>query len=83
MAVGIVLLGAGPAAAEQRLVTLTTTSRNVDVAKVQFNGPPPGEAERPNALRVNVLLPDAYDRNRRQRYPVLYLLHGHGDSYSH
>jgi S-formylglutathione hydrolase FrmB len=28
---------------------------------------------------VNVLLPDGYDP--RRRYPVLYLMHGHGDSY--
>jgi S-formylglutathione hydrolase FrmB len=28
---------------------------------------------------VNVLLPDGYDGKRR--FPVLYLLHGHGDSY--
>jgi S-formylglutathione hydrolase FrmB len=46
----------------------------VDPAKVQFNGPP-----RPAALRVNVFIPDGYDGKRT--FPVLYLLHGHGDSY--
>jgi S-formylglutathione hydrolase FrmB len=65
----------------QRLITLTTTSKFVDPAKVPFNGPPPGEPARPPGLRVNVLLPDGYDKGGR--FPVLYLLHGHGDSYSH
>ena len=74
------LLLAGPAAAA-RLVTLTTTSRFVDPAKVQFNGPPPDAPARPNALRVNVLLPDGY--TKRKRWPVLYLLHGHGDAYDY
>lgn len=63
----------------QRLVTLVTSSKFVDPATQQFNNPPPGEPSRPNALRVNVLLPDGYDRGGR--FPVLYLLHGHGDSY--
>jgi S-formylglutathione hydrolase FrmB len=38
--------------------------------------PPPGKPARPDALRVNVLLPDGYDGKRR--YPVLYLLEGGG-----
>lgn len=62
-------------------MTLTTTSKFVDPAKQQFNNPPCGGAERPNALRVNVLLPDGYDGSKSARWPVLYLLHGHGDSY--
>jgi S-formylglutathione hydrolase FrmB len=70
-----------PASAEQRLVTLTTTSRYVDAAKEQFNQPPCGAPGPPNALRVNVLLPDGYRGSARRRWPVLYLLHGHGDSY--
>jgi S-formylglutathione hydrolase FrmB len=57
-----------------RIETWTTQSRYVDPAKVQFNGPP-----RPAALRVNVFIPDGYDGKRA--FPVLYLLHGHGDSY--
>ncbi|HEX8065374.1 MAG TPA: alpha/beta hydrolase family protein [Thermoleophilaceae bacterium] len=71
---------AAPASAS-RLVTLTTSSRYVDPAAVPFNGPPPDTPERPNALRANVLLPDGY--SKRHRYPVLYLLHGHGDAYDH
>ncbi|MFL5895537.1 MAG: alpha/beta hydrolase [Thermoleophilaceae bacterium] len=77
-AAALALALAAPAQA-QRLVTLTTTSKYVDPAKQQFNKPPPGEPERPNALRVNVLLPDGYDEGGR--FPVLYLLHGHGDTY--
>jgi len=71
---------AAPAGAA-RIVTLTTTSKFVDPAKVQFNGPPPGAPDRPPALRVNVFLPDGYDKGGR--FPVLFLLHGHGDSYDH
>jgi len=80
LALGVVLaLGlAGPAHAA-RIVTLVTTSRFVDPATQQFNNPPPGAPARPPALRVNVFLPDGYDRGGR--FPVLYLLHGHGDSY--
>jgi S-formylglutathione hydrolase FrmB len=58
-----------------RVDTWTTSSRYVDPSKVQFNGP----ASRPKALRVNVYLPDGYDGTTA--FPVLYLLHGHGDSY--
>jgi S-formylglutathione hydrolase FrmB len=75
-----VLAGAVPAHAA-RLVTLNTTSRFVDPAKEQFNGPPPDAPARPNALRVNVLLPDGY--TKRKRWPVLYLLHGHGDAFDY
>lgn len=67
--------GAGP-----RLVTWTTHSRFVDPATQNFNRPP-GVAPRPKALRVNILLPAGYDSHRRTRYPVLFLLHGHGDAY--
>ena len=42
---------------------------------------PPGVGERPNALRVNVYLPDGYGSSGKRRYPVLYLLHGQGDAY--
>lgn len=74
-------LGAAPARADQTLLTLTTTSKFVDPATQQFNAPPCGAPARPNALRVNVLLPDGYAASKRKRWPVLYLLHGHGDSY--
>ncbi|MFL5867272.1 MAG: alpha/beta hydrolase-fold protein [Thermoleophilaceae bacterium] len=74
LALGVALALPGPALAS-RLETWTTSSRYVDPSKVRFNGP----ADRPKALRVNVLLPDGYDGKRR--FPVLYLLHGHGDAY--
>ena len=70
-----------PAHADQTLITLTTTSKFVDPATQQFNSPPCNGPARPNALRVNVLLPDGYDGSKSKRWPVLYLLHGHGDSY--
>ncbi|MEK6276572.1 MAG: alpha/beta hydrolase family protein [Actinomycetota bacterium] len=63
------------------LVTWTTRSDFVDPANVQFNNPPPGAPARQPALRVNVLLPDGFTRQRR--WPVLYLLHGHGDAYDY
>lgn len=78
-----VVVGAGMAlpaqASARQLLTWTTHSAYVNPAKIPFNGPPPGVPPRPNALRVNVLLPDGYDGV--QRFPVLYLLHGHGDSF--
>ncbi len=74
VATGALLALPAPAFAS-RLETWTTQSRFVDPAKVEFNGP----ADRPKALRVNVLLPDGYDG--RRRFPVLFLLHGHGDAY--
>jgi S-formylglutathione hydrolase FrmB len=75
-----VLVLAAPAQAA-KLVTLTTTSRFVDPASEPFNGPPPDTPARPNALRVNVLLPDGY--TKKKRWPVLYLLHGHGDGFDY
>ena len=77
--IALLALPGGAEAAE--LQTWVTQSRHVDPAKEQFNSPPPGAAARENALRVNVLLPDGYSRGRD--YPVLYLLHGHGDSFDH
>lgn len=73
------LLAAPAGARANALVTWTVQSHFVDVAKAQFNSPPPGAPPRPPALRVDVLLPDGYDGVRR--FPVLYLLHGHGDAY--
>jgi S-formylglutathione hydrolase FrmB len=68
-------------AGAQQLVTWKTTSRYVDPARAHFNPPPPGVKDRLPALRVDVLLPDGYDGQRR--FPVLYLLHGHGDAYDY
>lgn len=76
--VSLSLLPSAAASAAPRLETFTTTSRFVDPAKANFNKPP-GTTARPPALRVNVWLPDGYDGHRR--FPVLYLLHGHGDAY--
>ncbi|MEA2431198.1 MAG: diacylglycerol O-acyltransferase / trehalose O-mycolyltransferase [Thermoleophilaceae bacterium] len=71
---------AAPASGAQRLVTWKhTTSHFVDPASAQFNSVPAGAPAQPRSLPVNVLLPDGFTRARR--YPVLYLLHGHGDSY--
>ena len=80
LAVAAVLaLAAAPAQGSTLVTWNATTSRYVDPAKAQFNGVPAGAPAQPNALPVNVLLPDGYDP--RHTYPVLYLLHGHGDSY--
>lgn len=64
-----------------RLVRFTTGSAHVNPKspKTTFNevrreGLPP-----PQRLPVNVMLPDGYDGKRR--FPVLFLLHGHGDTY--
>src|SRR3954471_24814265 len=73
VAVGVV--GAvSPASASQRLITIDTPSRYVDVKTAVFNGDPPA------VLHAHVLLPSGYDGKRR--FPVLYLLHGVGDNYS-
>lgn len=76
MAALIVLAAAAPAAAQQKLVTVEAPSRLVDVRTAVFNG------ERPEVLRANVLLPDGYDADPKRRWPVLYLLHGVGDTYA-
>ena len=73
-------LTASPAFGAPRLVTWKhTTSRFVRAADSPFNGVPADAPAKPQALPVNVLLPDGFTRKRR--YPVLYLMHGHGDSY--
>lgn len=72
----IALAAAAPAAAQQRLVTIETPSRFVDVRTAVLNG------ERPTALKANVLLPDGYGAAPKRRWPVLYLLHGVGDTYA-
>jgi S-formylglutathione hydrolase FrmB len=61
------------------LVTFSLPSRCIDPAKVVMADPPPGKPDRPPDLRVNVLLPEGYDGERR--FPVLYLLHGLGGAY--
>ena len=80
VAIVAALVPAGTAEAA-RLVRFTTTSRyvNVNNPKVTFNDTPTGLPPA-RALPVNVLLPDGYDGKRR--FPVLFLLHGHGDDYN-
>ena len=74
LAAALVAFAPSPAAHAQRLVTVDTPSRNVDPGSVRFNGD-----EHPRRLRANVLLPRGYDG--RRGYPVLFLLHGVGDSF--
>ena len=78
-AAALALADAGTAQAAQLVTWPSTDSRFVDPASVQFNSVPADAPAQPASLPVNVLLPDGYDPSRR--YPVLYLLHGHGDSY--
>src|SRR5687767_1448651 len=73
--VGVAVAIAASGAAAATLKTIDTPSAHVDPADVTFNG-----ADHPGELRANVLLPDGYDG--RRRFPVLYLLHGIGDSYA-
>ncbi len=81
------LLLSAPAVAHaaQRLETWDTTSRFVNPNAIpgEHYNRPPGTPPRPNALKVNVLLPDGYDApaNKERRYPLLLLLHGNGDAY--
>lgn len=81
LAVAVTALAAAAPAHARQLITWHTDSRHVDPDEVQFNGPPPGGPDKPPGLRVNVLLPDGYDGHRR--FPVLFLLHGHGDRYDY
>lgn len=72
---GLLLALPAASARASRLETWTVDSRWVNPQAIRFNGP----LDRPRALRVNVWLPDSYDGSHR--FPVLYLLHGHGDAY--
>ncbi|HKP91438.1 MAG TPA: alpha/beta hydrolase family protein [Thermoleophilaceae bacterium] len=78
VAVALVPVGSADAA---RLVRFTTKSGHVDARepKTTFNEVHRDGLPRPQALPVNVMLPDGYDGKRR--FPVLFLLHGHGDTY--
>lgn len=76
----LMLAFCAPAAAST-LQTLTVRSSCVDPQRVPMSDPPSGKPARPAALRVNVLLPDGYDGQRR--FPVLYLLHGLGGAYDY
>jgi diacylglycerol O-acyltransferase / trehalose O-mycolyltransferase len=77
VAVVVLALAAADAQAA-RVVTWTTATPYVDPSAQTWNGPavsPP-----PSSLPVDVYLPNRYDGKRR--FPVLYLLHGHGDNYA-
>src|SRR6059058_3482979 len=73
LAAGLLLTAPAHAA---KLATWTFSSGYVDTSKSPMNMP----AGTPKGIRVNVLLPDGYDGKRR--FPVLYLLHGHGDNWA-
>ncbi len=69
-------LAAAPAAFAAELITIDLpSSGNIDPTKIRFNG-----ADHPKQLKANVLLPDGYTEDRE--WPVLYLLHGAGESYT-
>jgi len=72
LALVVAALCAAPASAAE-VQTWTVPSAFVNPAKAQFNRSDLHE------LRVDVALPDGYDGHRR--FPVLWLLHGHGDDY--
>jgi S-formylglutathione hydrolase FrmB len=74
-AIALLSLAALPAGASaQRLESfaLPSTAGNVDVTKVELNNI--------DSLRATVMLPDGYDENPDQDWPVLYLLEGVGDN---
>src|SRR4051794_40624704 len=73
------MLSAAPANGARLVTWKHTPSRFVSAQSSPFNSVPPEAPAQPQALPVNVLLPDGY--TPRKRYPVLYLMHGHGDSY--
>jgi S-formylglutathione hydrolase FrmB len=78
--IAVALVPAAPADAA-RLVRFTTKSAYVNPRdpKVTFNDVHREGVPQPEQLPVNVMLPDGYDGKRR--FPVLFLLHGHGDTY--
>jgi S-formylglutathione hydrolase FrmB len=69
----LLAIAAAPAAEASRLVTLKAPSKHVDPRTAVFGG------EGPHRLKVNVLLPDGY--RARKAYPLLYLMHGAGESH--
>lgn len=87
LALCLAALGSPVHAQAARIVTLdgprVSTGRFVDPTKLSENwfNEPPGTDARPNALKLDVYLPTGYRNHRDRRYPVLWLLHGHGDAY--
>ncbi|MGI9021522.1 MAG: alpha/beta hydrolase-fold protein [Solirubrobacterales bacterium] len=80
-AVALFAVCSPPGAGGAEVRTWHTDSRFVDPSKAESGYNHPGSPPRPNALRVNVYLPNGYDPSSRRRYPVLFLLHGAGDAY--
>ena len=72
-AVALLLAAAASDASASRLVTVSAPSAHVDPRTAAFGG------EGPHELKVNVLLPDGY--RARRAYPLLYLMHGAGESH--
>ncbi len=81
LAAALIAIALPASAGGAEIVTWNTDSRFVDPAAAESGYNHPGSPPRPNALRVNVYLPDGYDANSRRGYPVLFLLHGAGDAY--
>ena len=89
----VALAAAAPSGAAERtadparIVTwdspAVSQSRFVDpsAAPDGYYAEPPGVDPRPNALKLDVYLPAGYSTHPARRYPVLWLLHGHGDAY--
>jgi len=75
LAVALLAIALPARADGAEIITWQTDSQFVDPSTVSgFNGP--------SELRVNVYLPDGYDPNSPDGYPVLFLLHGVGDAYN-
>lgn len=81
VAATLLAIGLPGGARGAEIVTWHTDSRFVDPSKAESGYNHPGSPDRPNALRVNVYLPDGYRSGSGRRYPVLFLLHGVGDAY--
>ena len=81
LAIALVAIALPASASGAEIITWNTDSRFVDPLAAESGYNNPSGTPRPNALRVNVYLPDGYDPNSPVGYPVLYLLHGVGDAY--
>jgi S-formylglutathione hydrolase FrmB len=87
LAIAALTLGTASRASAARIVTWdgpgVSKSRYVDPAKAPADDyeEPPGVPPRPNALKMTVYEPTGYRSHPNRRYPILWLLHGHGDAY--
>ena len=79
LAAAVLALALATPAGAATLLTIETPSRFVDASRQKLIDPPPGVPRRHDVLRANVMLPDGYDG--RRRFPVVYLLHGHGGGF--